>query len=348
MEKYLVTKTSFLKLVDEQIKEGKEVVAPVRQENQANFRRIKSTAEILWGGPQTVVSAKSFVFPPKEELLNYETNDEVRVQPRVEAKPLILLGVHSCDINGMALLDKVFTEKNLDENYVKKRENLTVIGVECLEPCSPESFCYRKDSVLPWDGFDLFLTDLGKNFFVEVGSAKGESFLSGLGKKATQADVDRVKKIRRERDAKFDEKQRKLKPKLSDLPVLLKENYNSPVWAERGARCFGCGSCNMVCPTCYCFDVRDCVELDLKHGIRARWWDGCMLTDFTRIATGEIFREDRGARLRHRTYRKDYYLFEKWGKSFCTGCGRCGKACLTKVVDPLDIANEIYERSRSR
>ncbi|MGC8817232.1 MAG: 4Fe-4S dicluster domain-containing protein [Candidatus Hadarchaeum sp.] len=348
MEKYLVAKASFLKRIDQEISEGKEVIAPVKQENQANFHRLRSTKEVLWGGPQTVLSAKAIVFPPKEELLRYEVNDEIRVQPSVETKPLILLGVHPCDINGISLLDKVFTEKNVDEHYVKKRENLTIIGVECLEPCSQESFCYRKDSVFPWDGFDLFLTDMGRNFFVEVGSAKGEALISELGSKATQADLEKVKKIRKERDALFDQEQRKLKPKLSDLPRLLRENYDSPVWTERGAKCFGCGSCNMVCPTCYCFDVRDCVELDLKHGSRSRWWDGCMLTDFTRVATGEIFREDRGARLRHRTYRKDCYLFEKWGRSFCTGCGRCGKACLTKIVDPLDIANEIYGRSRSR
>ena len=348
MEKYLVSKGDFLNLINRLIKEGKEVVAPVKQENQANFRRIRSTDEILWGGPQTVISAKSFVFPPKEELLRYAIDDGINVQPKVEVKPLILLGVHPCDINGTSLLDKVFAERNLDENYLKRRENLTMIGVECLAPCSQESFCYRKDSVLPWDGFDLFLTDMGGNFFAEAGTKKGESLICSIAREATQTVSEKIRKIRRERDALFDREQRKLKPKLSDLPRLLKENYYSPVWAERGAKCFSCGSCNMVCPTCYCFDVRDCVELDLRHGNRSRWWDGCMLTDFTRVATGEIFREDRGARLRHRTYRKDYYLFEKWGKSFCTGCGRCGKACLTKIVDPLDIANEIYERSRSR
>jgi ferredoxin len=141
----------------------------------------------------------------------------------------------------------------------------------------------------------------------------------------------------------FGKKQRKLKPKLVDLPKLLKKNYDSKVWEEHGAKCFSCGSCNMVCPTCYCFDVRDCMELNLRHGDRSRFWDGCMLTDFTKVASGEIFREGRGARLRHRTYRKDLYLFEKWGRPFCTGCGRCGTACLTKIVDPLDIENELYK-----
>jgi len=344
MKNCLVAKNDFLDLIDRAINDGKNMVAPIRQENQANFRRIKSTKEILWGGPQTVMPPKAFFFPQEEELIQYEVDGEIRIEAAVEGKPVVLLGIHSCDINGIALLSKVFAEKNLDENYLKKREFATIVGVECLVPCSTESFCYRKGSVLPWEGFDLFLTDMVEDFFVEVGSEKGESIISGIARKATQSDVEELKKIRRERDNLFNEKQRELKPKLEDLPKLLRENYDSPVWDEHGARCFNCGSCNMVCPTCYCFDVRDYMELNLRQGNRSRFWDGCLLTDFTRVASGEIFREERGARLRHRTNRKDWYLFEKWGKSFCTGCGRCGKACLTKIVDPLDIENELWER----
>lgn len=348
MKKYLVAKRDFFDAIDRAIEEGKEVVAPVKQENQANFRRIKSTSEILWGGPQTVIPPKAFLFPEEEELIEYEINGEIRIEAVVKARPVILLGMHPCDINGTWLLDKVFAEKNLDENYLRKREFVTIIGVECLVPCSQESFCYRKGSILPWGGFDLFLTDMGENFFAEIGTEKGNSFISGIAREAGDLDIEELERIRKGRDKLFDEEQRALKPKLEDLPKLLKENYDSPVWDERGRRCFGCGSCNLVCPTCYCFDVRDHIELNLRRGVRARFWDGCLLTDFTRVASGEIFREERGARLRHRTNRKDWYLFEKWGRSFCTGCGRCGKACLTKIVDPLDIENEIWERSGLR
>lgn len=346
MKKCVVSKEDLLGLIDGIISDGKEVVAPVKHETQANFKRIKSTGEILWGGPQTVIPPKSLLFPQEEELIEYEVDDGINVKAKVNEKQVILFGIHPCDINGTALLDKVFAEKNLDENYLKKRKLATIIGVECLLPCSPQSFCYRKGSVLPWEGFDLFLTDMGDNFFVEIGSVKGEDLISEVARKPAQSDVKELEKIRGERDNLFDETQRKLKPKLEDLPKLLKGNYESPVWDERGDKCLSCGSCNMVCPTCYCFDVRDCVELNLMRGNRSRFWDGCMLTDFTRVASGEIFREERGARLRHRTYRKDLYLFEKWGKSFCTGCGRCGKACLTKIVDPLDIENELYERGK--
>jgi sulfhydrogenase subunit beta (sulfur reductase) len=344
MKNYLVKKADFLDLIGRAIKDGKHVVAPVKQENQANFRKIKSTKEILWAGPQTVIPPKAFLFPQEEELIEYEVDGEIRIEAIVECKPVIILGIHPCDINGTALLSKVFMEKNLDENYLRKQGFATIIGVECLSPCSPESFCCRKESMLPWEGFDLFLTDMQDDFSVEVGSEKGKSFISGISREATQSDVDKLKKIRMERDRLFNEEQRGLKPKLEDLPKLLRENYDSPVWDEHGARCFSCGSCNMVCPTCYCFDVRDYMELNLRQGNRSRFWDGCLLTDFTKVASGEIFREERGARLRHRTNRKDWYLFEKWGKSFCTGCGRCGKACLTKIVDPLDIENELCEK----
>lgn len=345
-ESRVVAKKDFLDLVDGAIKEGKEVVSPVKQENQANFKRIKSTREVIWGGPQTTVPPKGLLFPQEEELLEYSISDGVELRESVVAEPVILLGIHPCDMNGTALLDKVFSEKNLDEYYVKKRELLIVIGVECLTPCSEESYCYRKKSVLPRGGFDLFLTDMGESFFVEVGSEKGRNFVSDVGRKAAAKDIEKLAKIRKKRDKLFDQKQLVLKPKLEGLPKLLKENYDSPVWGERGEKCFSCGSCNMVCPTCYCFDVRDVIELNLAQGNRMRFWDGCMLTDFTRVASGEIFREGREARLRHRTNRKDWYLFERWGEPFCVGCGRCGKACLTKIADPLSIENEIYERRK--
>jgi hypothetical protein len=191
VEKRLVGKKDFLALIDSAIKGGKEVVAPVRQETQANFRRIKSTSQILWGGPQTVIPPKGLLFPQEEELIEYEVDDEIKITPTVGKKPVVLLGVHACDINGTFLLDKVFAEKNLDENYLKKRELLTIIGVDCLAPCAQGSFCFRKGSEEPWGGFDLFLTDMGRNFFVEVGSEKGVEFISGIAKEATRSNVEK-------------------------------------------------------------------------------------------------------------------------------------------------------------
>ena len=44
--------------------------------------------------------------------------------------------------------------------------------------------------------------------------------------------------------------------------------WNSLLWDVLGERCLACGTCNLVCPTCYCFDVRDEVALSLDEGER--------------------------------------------------------------------------------
>ena len=98
MKNSLITKEDFLNVINRSIKRGEEVVAPVKQENQSNFKRIKSANEILWGGPQTVIPPKSLVLPQEEELIKYAVGDKIEVQVNVGARPVILLGVHPCQI----------------------------------------------------------------------------------------------------------------------------------------------------------------------------------------------------------------------------------------------------------
>jgi sulfhydrogenase subunit beta (sulfur reductase) len=118
-----------------------------------------------------------------------------------------------------------------------------------------------------------------------------------------------------------------------DLPALMGVSYKSPLWEEIGKRCFGCGSCNIVCPTCYCFDVQDGDSLDGKAGERYRVWDSCQLDAFARIGSGENFRKTRAHRLRHRFMRKGKYIAEAFpGHQGCVGCGRCARACLVDIT----------------
>ena len=54
------------------------------------------------------------------------------------------------------------------------------------------------------------------------------------------------------------------------LPKLLEDSYDDPYWESRSQTCLSCGSCVMVCPTCFCFDVQDEMALNLKEGERFR------------------------------------------------------------------------------
>jgi ferredoxin len=344
MESHVISKTDLGSWIEELVKRS-EVVAPVKQGNSTNFYPISSTREIVWGAPQTVIPPKKFLFPSSEELLAYEFGGQgLQVQGENSIKDKIIFGVHPCDLNGIFQMDQVWAEKNKDENYLNKRERLTLIGVDCLIPCSPESICSRMGGLGPKGRYDIFITDIGNKYFVEVATEKGDQVFADLGRPVSAADKQKLAQVRKKRDAIFNKKQKKLLPKLKDLPALMKVSYDHPEWDERGKKCYACGSCNMVCPTCYCFDVQDYMHVSLQRGVRNRFWDGCMLEDFAKVGSGENFRDHRHERLRHRTNRKLNFLFEKWGESFCTGCGRCVKACLTDIVNPLAIANAVYKK----
>jgi sulfhydrogenase subunit beta (sulfur reductase) len=344
MKQYVVEKPRIQESIEKLLKE-KNVCAPVSQDNFANFARIRSYEEIIWGPPQTVIPPKKYFLPTAEDLFSFKRRDgDFEVQPLNAAEEVVLFGVHPCDLNAIYLVDQVFMEKNRDENYLRKREKAVLIGVDCLKPCSPEAICLRMDGLNPRDRFDLFLTDVGDAYFADSASQKGEEALGGAGKPASGEDIRKLSTVRKKRDELFDREEKELLSDYRHLPGLMKENYIHPVWEEHGAKCYGCGSCNMVCPTCYCFDIEDYMKIDMASGVRKRFWDGCMLEDFAKVASGANFREERSDRLRHRTNRKLNYLFDKWGESFCTGCGRCIKACLTSIVSPLEIANEIFQR----
>jgi Fe-S oxidoreductase len=85
------------------------------------------------------------------------------------------------------------------------------------------------------------------------------------------------------------------------------------------------------------------VALDISGGVRYRTWDGCLLKDFTRVASGEVFRESRANRNRHRFFRKGKYMIEKYNKPGCVGCGRCTTHCLADI-NPVEVFNALAQK----
>lgn len=120
---------------------------------------------------------------------------------------------------------------------------------------------------------------------------------------------------------------------------------NDEMWTALAVDCFSCGTCNTVCPTCYCFDVQDTWNVDQTSGQRTRYWDGCLTEDFAKCSLGggacENFRESRGARFRHRVMRKTTYLNDKLGGPACVGCGRCSADCTADIADPVRIIDQV-------
>ncbi|MDH3394502.1 MAG: 4Fe-4S dicluster domain-containing protein, partial [Desulfobulbaceae bacterium] len=179
---------------------------------------------------------------------------------------------------------------------------------------------------------------LADGLLLEALSERGEELLAGSSFAACKDGESRRLAAEAGRPIPFG---RQLNATVEDLPEILRKGYSSKVYQRHGERCFSCGTCNLVCPTCYCFEVRDDMALDGASGRRSRTWDSCMVPGFAEVAGPHNFRPEVGERQRHRLKRKFEYLPERFAHgSFCVGCGRCGRQC-TANIDIFDMVNDI-------
>jgi len=319
------------------------VVGPKPVYGQYIFAEVESLAEVHLDYTQTVIPSKKYLLPQREELLRFR-QDGSHIESTFEGQPTVVLGVHTCDLHAIQLLDKVFRTGYVDQPYWRRRENIWLISVECLRPCSKHSFCKSMGTLTAPETFDLHLTDLGSDYAIDLGSEHGEALLNEHAetRPATDDDVQRLNNVLAEKWPRFPYR---LDFDVSELPALMRLSYNSPLWEELGQRCLACGSCTNVCPTCCCFNVQDEVDFALSAGTRARLWDSCQLDEFATVAGGHNFRATRAARQRHRFLRKGQHQTDAYGLLGCVGCGRCGLACLAHI-NPVDTFNALY-RERS-
>jgi formate hydrogenlyase subunit 6/NADH:ubiquinone oxidoreductase subunit I len=319
---------------------GGVVVGPQAKGPKFGFAPLADPAELRLDYDTSILPPKTVLQPPCERIATFHLGDEASAEAVIEAKPTVLLGVHTCDLNAIHLLDKAFTEEYEDAHYLERRKQTVIVSLECLQPCDEHSFCRDMGTLDADEGYDLHLTDLGSAYAVEVETEAGEKLLSEYAtvRNATDADARRLNEVLSAKWARF---KKRLDFSTAELPSLLGAAYMHPLWEELGDRCLACGSCTNVCPTCYCFNVEDTVSLDLSEADRVRVWDSCQLDEFARVAAGENFREARAARQRHRFFRKGKWLYEKFGTLGCVGCGRCIRTCLVHI-NIVDGFNAIH------
>lgn len=317
------------------------VVGPVAKEDKFVFATITSPSELRMDYPISLLSPRKYFFPQSDVVLRYKLGDSIQIAPpEPQSRPSVILGIHPCDMAAIHLLDAVFAGKQVDPLYQARRQSTVTVGLDCKKPCDEYQFCLDMGSLHRREGYDLFLTDLGDRYFVEILTPRGKQVLDAATREAKPAASDDFAARQEIEEQKARNFHHKLPFDVKYLPEVLDESYDSLIWEAIGRRCFSCGSCNLACPTCYCFDVQDEVALDLKSVERIRRWDSCQLNDFAKVATGENFRERRSERLRHRMFRKGKYILEDYGRMGCVGCGRCDRVCVAKISS-VETYNQI-------
>jgi sulfhydrogenase subunit beta (sulfur reductase) len=315
-----------------------EVVGPKAKDFKYAFQKIASSSEIALDYPTTLLPPKKYFLPQKEVLFTYKLEGEITLEPNFDETRRVIFGAHSCDIHGVQLLDEVLAENNSDAHYLSRRKNSRIIGIDCKTPCWEHSFCKSMGTLKPGGGYDIFLTNLDDIYAAQVATREGEELLSyGKFIPADYAIKERYFLSWQKKLAEFPDR---IKYDTELLPNLLADAYDDIIWDALEERCFDCGACTVVCPTCYCFDVQDETDMDMKQGVRCRRWDSCQLQDFAAVAGGVNFRGKRSDRLRHRFFRKGKYFKEKFGRFGCVGCGRCGRACLVHI-DVMEVFNQL-------
>jgi sulfhydrogenase subunit beta (sulfur reductase) len=319
------------------------VIGPKPMHNQHIFDEVNSPEELDLAYQTTILPPKKVLLPQHEELIQFNTaGKDQKVNALIEQQPTVIMGVHTCDLHAIKLLDRVFSQGYPDQHYLARRKNLTIVTIECLSPCSEYAFCKSMGTLSVPEEFDLHITDLGEDYAIDIGSSKGLDLLRGItaAREATKEDYQRLTQVMGKKWARFPYK---LEFDVTELPNLLSLSYDSVLWNNLGERCLACGMCTIVCPTCYCFDVKDEVDFTLSGGTRFRVWDSCQLDRFATVAGGHNFRATRVHRQRHRFFHKGKYITQAYGLFGCVGCGRCAQACLVHI-SPIDVFNELYRR----
>ena len=313
------------------LSQSQKTIAPVSKGlNNYSFEEVKSGNEISLKHIPTILPPKKYFMPQYETLIEYDVKDGQKMQAVVEYEDMILLGVHTCDLEAIQCLDIVFSDRPKDLNYLIRKNEITLIGIECNEYCDEYASCCMMGNHVPHGGYDLFFTDLSEYYFVHINTQRGEDLVkkSGLFSEAEENNFKDLETLREKKKSLF---YNEVGIDRWNIPELHEKGFESPVWEDLGRRCLACGNCTNVCPSCYCFDVTDEPNMDLKTGRRIRLWDSCQSEPFAKVSGGLSFRKERSDRKRHRFNRKFKYPVERYSKFFCTGCGRCSRTCMAKI-----------------
>ena len=319
-----------------------EIHAAVKKDDENFvFAPIKSPAEIAINYTRTILPLKKYLLKPVDVMFEFCAEKGYEAPPVDQDKKYVFFGVHPCDIHGLKVLDLVFGGKYEDNYYFARRNNAAIIGLDCI----PDELCFCRSTGTDFvdSGFDLFLSDIDDSYLVRVGTSLGDDMVKAaesLFQEVEKTDRQKYKRRSAQRRANF-----QAEIHLEDLPKIMDLEYESQLWDELGKECLSCGSCTMVCPTCYCYAVFDELNLDASSGQRKRRWDSCLFKDYALVAGGHNFRTERSSRVKNRYFHKQRGFVSQYGRPSCVGCGRC-KACCPAGIDIVEVVDKLRSETR--
>ncbi|MFH1452761.1 MAG: 4Fe-4S dicluster domain-containing protein [Armatimonadota bacterium] len=335
---YKITKENLNKFLDGASKRF-DLWAPVSNNDKVSFKPVENAVEIDLNFIRTTQSVKKVFHPSSNIIFEYTAKEGFTSKEDTPVKDIMVFGVHPCDLKGLLLLDKVFADTEIENAYLKRRKNAAIIALTCND-CDEYCFCSCMGSGPDAkEGFDLLFTDLGDSFMVETGTGRGEKLLEGIDKEdAADAELSKKKEKIDSIIKKTSQKECVAHP--PKMREALIKNSEHPYWKEESDKCLSCASCTNVCPTCFCYSIKDNLDWDGRTTRREAYWDSCQNKEFAGVAHGENFRPERIQRLKQFVNHKLNYWHDQYNEAGCTGRGRCIEICPVDI-SLLDIIEKI-------
>jgi ferredoxin len=311
-----------------------DVFVPVKNGIHIEYELFTNdTRQPIYNKPVPVTPLKTFFLPVKENMV---------INKKFHNKKLIV-GVPSCDLKGLELLDEIYLDDKFpDPKYREKREDTILIGTDCHdigENCHCTTYGVEPYPVV---NADATLVSLNGELIITVKTSKGQGLVTKCTKEFPVKEPDRgmLEMVQARRLATRESLKIK-NHRLPDYPTTgsLINGSGEEIWIKHSRTCVSCGACATICPTCTCFLLIDRPDFD-----KIRQLDACQYPGFEKIAAGEDPLLKRHARFRNRYLCKYVWKPEKFKAQACTGCGRCIDCCIGNI-NKNKIFTEILESS---
>ena len=327
-------------LVYDEVRSSSDLpVGWIDEQEAGSFRLVRGDASAFFGCGVGQHSWKQFLFPARLRLWQARRQEgSWQVAEFVDDEPpYAFLGVRACDLAALEVHDRVFSRGRYpDPIYQGRRERAFIVAVNCTR-CGGTCFCASLGTgPRATFGFDLALTEVlecdSHYFLVEVGTETGAEILAALTHRPATPD-EAAAAARLVADA-AQSQVRSLDPE--GLKEFLYNNFENPHWDRVVERCLTCGNCAITCPTCFCQEVQDRVDVTGEVAERWREWEVCFSVAHSYIHGGAI-RPSPWSRYRQWLTHKLATWVDQYGCLGCIGCGRC----ITWCPVGIDLTQEV-------